>query len=36
MNFKRSKKKMSFERFLSYEYAGDYINQTTPYAEQIE
>ena len=37
MNFNRSaKKKMSFERFLSYEYAGDYINQTTPYAEQIE
>ena len=26
MNFNRSaKKKMSFERFLSYEYAGDYI-----------
>ncbi len=37
MNFNRSaKKKMSFERFLSYEYAGDYLNQTTPYAEQIE
>ena len=37
MLFNRSsKKKMSFERFLSYEYAGDYINQTTPYAEQIE
>ncbi len=36
MLFNRSaKKKMSFERFLSYEYAGDYINQTTPYAEQI-
>lgn len=37
MMFNRSaKKKMNFERFLSYEYAGDYINQTTPYAEQIE
>ena len=37
MNSNRSaKKKMSFERFLSYEYAGDYINQTTPYANQIE
>ena len=37
MMFNRSaKKKMSFARFLSYEYADDYINQTTPYAGQIE
>ncbi len=36
MNFNRSaKKKMSFERFLSYEYSGDYILQETPYSEQI-
>ena len=37
MNLNRSlKKKMSFERFLSGEYARDYIRQDTPYAEQIE
>ena len=37
MHFNRSaKKKMRFERFLSYEYAGDYINQETTYAEQIK
>ena len=30
------KKKMSFERFLTYEYAGDYIFQDMPYAAQIE
>ena len=30
-----SKKKMSFERFLTYEYSGDYIRQDSPYEEQI-
>lgn len=37
MMFNRSaKKKMSFERFLTYQYAGDYVRQDTPYAVQIE
>ena len=37
MNILRStKKKMSFERFLSGEYARDYIQQDTPYDEQIQ
>ena len=37
MIFNRSsKKKTSFLSFLTYEYAQDYINQDTPYAEQIE
>ena len=36
MTFNRSdKKKMSFRRFLSSDYTGDYIRQDTPYAEQI-
>ena len=37
MNINRSaKKKTNFERFLTYEYAGDYILQDTPYEAQIE
>ena len=37
MMFNRSsKKKMSFERFLTCEYARDYIDQNTPYTDQIE
>ena len=37
MMFNRSsKKKVSFERFLTCEYARDYIDQNTPYKEQIE
>ena len=37
MIFNRSsKKKVSFERFLTCEYARDYIDQNTPYTEQIE
>lgn len=36
MTFNRnSKKKMSFERFLSAEYARDYVHQREPYEEQI-
>ena len=31
-----SKKKVSFERFLTCEYTRDYIDQNTPYTEQIE
>ena len=33
---RNTKKKTRFSDFLSGEYARDYINQTTPYAEQIE
>lgn len=33
---RNAKKKTRFSDFLSGEYARDYINQTTPYAEQIE
>ena len=37
MIFNRStKKRTSFQRFLSAEYARDYINQDRPYAEQID
>ena len=37
MNFNRNaKKKMTFERFLSAEYARDYIRQDRPYEEQIK
>jgi hypothetical protein len=33
---RNAKKKTRFSDFLSGEYARDYINQTTPYAEQVE
>ena len=37
MLYNRSvKKSTSFERFLTYEYAGDYILQKLPYEVQIE
>ena len=35
MTDQNQKKKMSFARFLSADYAGDYVRQETPYREQI-
>ena len=35
MTDRNQKKKMSFARFLSADYAGDYVRQETPYREQI-